>query len=361
METAKYSIVIPIYNEEESFPDLVRRLTEVMDLLDGPTEVVLVDDGSKDASYQLMLQANTEDARFKVLQLSRNFGHQLAITAGMDAASGQAVIIMDADLQDPPQVILEMAAKWQEGYEVVYAVRERREGETRFKRASASLFYKLLHRIAEIDQQVDVGDFRLVDRKALDAFLSMRESNRYVRGMFSWIGFRQVAVPYTRASRHAGTSKYPLRKMIGLAANGVLSFSTAPLRFAIGAGVIMAVASVGYGLLAIALKLAGLPYVPGYASLLVTITFLSGIQLMVIGMVGQYVARVYDEARGRPLYLIREAKGFTSRDAGDSEGSSSRASEAGSRTARTENGRPAPPDGDSQPAHRERIPGLPKA
>jgi polyisoprenyl-phosphate glycosyltransferase len=273
-----------------------------------------------------------------VLQLSRNFGHQVAITAGMDAASGQAVIIMDADLQDPPQVILEMAAKWQEGYEVVYAVRAHREGETRFKKASASLFYKLLRRMAETDQPVDTGDFRLVDRKALDAFLSMRESNRYVRGMFSWIGFRQVAVPYTRASRHAGKSKYPLRKMIGLAANGVLGFSTAPLRFAIGAGLIMAIASVGYGLLAIALKLAGLPYVPGYASLLVTITFLSGVQLVVIGMVGQYVARVYDEAKGRPLYLIREAKGFTSRGEG--------------------NGRPA---GESQRTHRERIPGMPSA
>jgi dolichol-phosphate mannosyltransferase len=352
METAKYSIVIPIYNEEESFPDLVKRLTEVMELLDGPAEVVLVDDGSKDASYQLMLMANAEDARFKALQLSRNFGHQVAITAGMDAASGKAVIIMDADLQDPPQVILELAAKWQEGYEVVYAVRAQREGETKFKRFSASLFYKVLHRMAEIDQPVDVGDFRLVDRKALDAFLSMRESNRYVRGMFSWIGFRQVAVPYTRASRKAGTSKYPLRKMIGLAANGVLSFSTAPLRFAIGAGVIMAVASVGYGLLAIALKLAGLPYVPGYASLLVTITFLSGVQLMVIGMVGQYVARVYDEARGRPLYLIREAKGFTSRD---EEGAGAPPAQAN-----RENGRPAP-DGDGQHAHRERLPGLPKA
>ncbi len=344
METPRYSIVIPVYNEEETFPDLVKRLHEVLDLLDGPAEVVLVDDGSKDSSYQLMLQANQADPRFKVLQLSRNFGHQVAITAGMDAATGQAVIIMDADLQDPPQVILEMAAKWQEGYEVVNAVRQHREGETRFKKASASLYYKLLRRMAEVDQPVDVGDFRLVDRKALDAFLSMRESNRYVRGMFSWIGFRQAAVPYTRASRHAGASKYPLRKMIGLAANGMLGFSTAPLRFAIGAGLIMAVASVGYGLLAIALKLAGLPYVPGYASLLVTITFLSGVQLMVIGMVGQYVARVYDEAKGRPLYLVREAKGFGSHDEPRSDGSRSQV-----------NG------GNGQRAHRERIPGMPSA
>jgi dolichol-phosphate mannosyltransferase len=310
MDTVKYSIVVPIYNEEESFPDLVGRLREVMGRLDGPAEVVLVDDGSRDASYQLMGAVNREDSRFKLVQLSRNFGHQVAITAGMDAASGQAVIVMDADLQDPPEVILEMAARWQEGYEVVYAVRERREGETLFKKTTATLFYSLLRRLADIEQPVDVGDFRLVDRKALDAFLRMRESNRYVRGMFSWIGFRQVAVPYTRVSRQAGRSKYPLRKMIGLASDGVVGFSTAPLRFAMMAGLLMAIASVGYGVVAIALKLAGLPYVPGYASLLVTITFLSGVQLIVIGMVGQYVARIYDEARGRPLYLVRETRGL---------------------------------------------------
>lgn len=313
METPKYSIVVPVYNEEESFPALIKRLREVMDLLDGPAEVVLVDDGSQDSSYQLMTEANRQDSRVKILQLSRNFGHQVAITAGMDAASGQAVIVMDADLQDPPHVILEMAGKWQEGYEVVYAVRERREGETLFKKTTATLFYALLRRMAEIEQPVDVGDFRLVDRKALDAFLQMREGNRYVRGMFSWIGFRQVAVPYTRASRHAGRTKYPLRKMLRFASDGIIGFSTAPLRLALTAGVLLAIAAVGYGVVAIALKLAGLPYVPGYASLLVTITFLSGVQLIVIGMVGQYVARIYDEARGRPLYLVREARGFTAR------------------------------------------------
>ncbi len=310
METAKYSIVIPLYNEEESFPYLVKQLREVMDQLDGPAEVIMVDDGSRDSTYQLMLEANGEDQRFKVLQLSRNFGHQVAITAGMDAACGQAVVVMDADLQDPPQVILEMAAKWQEGYEVVYAVREQREGETVFKKTTATLFYNLLRRMADIEQPVDVGDFRLVDRKALDAFLQMRESNRYVRGMFSWIGFRQTAVPYTRASRHAGDSKYPLRKMLRFASDGIIGFSTAPLRLVIGAGLLLAILSVGYGVLAISLKLAGLPYVPGYASLLVTITFLSGVQLAVIGMVGQYVARIYDEARARPLYLVRDARGF---------------------------------------------------
>ncbi len=310
MDGIKYSIVIPIFNEEESFGALVGRLGEVLDRLDGPAEVVLVDDGSRDGSYQLMVAANERDPRFKVVQLSRNFGHQIAITAGMDVAAGQAVIVMDADLQDPPEVILEMAARWQEGFEVVYAVRERRDGETLFKRKTATLFYGIQRRLAEIEQPVEVGDFRLVDRRALDAFLLMRERNRYVRGMFSWVGFRQTAVPYARASREAGESKYPLRKMLRLAFDGFVGFSTAPLKLALGLGLLMAGASVLYGLVAIAIKLADPSLVPGYASLLVTITFLAGVQLIVIGMVGQYVARIYDEVRARPLYLVREARGF---------------------------------------------------
>lgn len=310
MRQPEYSIVVPVYDEEESLPDLIKRLHEVMDRLDGPAEVVLVDDGSTDSSYQLMIAANLEDARFRILQLSRNFGHQAAITAGMDATSGQAVVVIDADLQDPPELILQMARRWREGYEVVYAQRLQREGERLFKRTSARLFYKVLRRLADVDQTVAVGDFRLIDRKALDAFLSMRESNRYVRGMFSWIGFRQVGVPYSRAPRRAGRSKYPLRKMVRLATDGLVGFSTAPLRFVIGIGLAMAIASLCYGLVAVALKLAGLHDVPGYASLLVTITFLSGIQLIVMGVVGQYLARVYEEVRGRPLYLVREARGF---------------------------------------------------
>jgi glycosyltransferase involved in cell wall biosynthesis len=313
METVKYSIVVPVYNEAESLAELVTRLREVMAELDGPAEVVLVDDGSTDASYQLMAAAHREDPRFKIVQLSRNFGHQLAITAGMDMACGDAVIVIDADLQDPPQVILEMTKKWQQGFEVVYAIRQHRDGETRFKTSTATMFYNLLRKMADIDTPANVGDFRLVDRKALDAFLQMREHNRYVRGMFSWVGFRQAGVPYHREPRRAGASKYPLGKMIKFAADGIVGFSTAPLRFALMTGFAMAALSVAYGVVAIALKLAGLPFVPGYASLLVTITFLSGVQLMVMGMVGQYVARVYDEARGRPLYLVRDARGFGSR------------------------------------------------
>jgi polyisoprenyl-phosphate glycosyltransferase len=310
MESVKYSIVIPLYDEEGIIPLLVERLQQIMSELDGPAEVVMVDDGSKDATYQLVRAASVKDPRFKLIQFSRNFGHQVAITAGMDAASGEAVIIMDADLQDPPYVILQMIEKWKEGNEIVYGLRQHREGERLFKTATASMFYGLLHRIAEVDTPVDVGDFRLVDRKALDAFLQMRENNRYVRGMFSWVGFRQAAVPYTREERAVGTTHYTLRKMVKLASNGIMGFSTAPLRLALGAGVFLAIAAVIYGLVAIALKLAGVSLVPGYASLLFVITFLSGIQLIVMGMVGLYVGRIYDEAKGRPLYVVRESTGF---------------------------------------------------
>src|SRR3984885_5210946 len=274
MDSVKYSIVIPLYNEESGFTVLVERLQEIRAKFDGPAEVVMVDDGSRDGTYQLALAASVRDPRFKLIQFSRNFGHQVAITAGMDAASGDAVIIMDADLQDPPYVILQMIEKWREGYEVVYGLRKQREGEGLFKTMTASAFYGLLHRIADIDTAVDVGDFRLVDRKALNAFLQMRESNRYVRGMFSWVGFRQAAVPYVREERQAGATHYTLRKMLMLASNGILGFSTAPLRLALGTGVFLAFAAVIYGLVAISLKLAGVALVPGYASLLAAITFL---------------------------------------------------------------------------------------
>jgi dolichol-phosphate mannosyltransferase len=310
MQAVKYSIVIPLYDEEGILPLLVERMQEIMGSLDGPAEVVMVDDGSKDRTYALAQAAALADPRFKLIQFSRNFGHQVAITAGMDAAAGDAVIIMDADLQDPPSVILEMAEKWQEGYEIVYGLRKHRDGERLFKTATASMFYGLLHRIADVDTPVDVGDFRLVDRKALDAFLQMRENNRYVRGMFSWVGFRQAAVPYNREERAVGTTHYTLGKMVRLASNGIMGFSTAPLRLALGTGVFLAFAALIYGAVAIGLKLAGTSLVPGYTSLLFAITFFSGIQLIVMGMVGLYVGRIYDEAKGRPLYVVRETRGF---------------------------------------------------
>jgi dolichol-phosphate mannosyltransferase len=306
----KYSLVLPIYNEEETIPELVRRLGQVIDQLDGDAEVILVDDGSSDASYETMVAAREIDPRFKLLRLSRNFGHQIAVTAGLDVASGDAVIVMDSDLQDPPEVALELAARWRDGYEVVYAVREERHGESRFKEATAAGFYRLFKRMSDIDVPLDVGDFRLVDRRALDAFRSMRESNRYVRGMFSWIGFRQVGVPFTREERFAGETKYPLRKMIKFATDGIVSFSSYPLRLALKLGFLVSAFSFVLGLVFLVSQLAGLYSVPGLASIAVFVAFLGGIQLLLLGIMGEYIARIHDEVKGRPLYLVSETQGL---------------------------------------------------
>ena len=306
----EYSLVVPIFNEEETLSELARRLTLLLDALDGPAEVVLVDDGSGDRSYELMVAARETDPRFKVLRLSRNFGHQIAITAGMDVAAGNAVIVMDADLQDPPEVVLEMAARWREGFDVIYGVREERPGETRFKKATASAFYRLLRRISNIDVPLDVGDFRLVDRRALEAFKSMRETNRYVRGMFSWIGFRQIGVTFQRDERFAGDTKYPLTKMLKFATDGVVSFSAAPLRLALNLGFAVSALSFAFGVVALISKLAGLYSIPGLASIAVLVAFLGGIQLLVLGLMGEYIARIHDEVKDRPLYLVRDTHGF---------------------------------------------------
>jgi glycosyltransferase involved in cell wall biosynthesis len=306
----EYSLVVPIFNEEETLSELARRLTLLLDALDGPAEVVLVDDGSSDRSYDLMVSARETDPRFKVLRLSRNFGHQIAITAGMDAAAGNAVIVMDADLQDPPEVVLEMAARWREGFDVIYGVREGRPGDTRFKKATASAFYRFLRRVSNIDVPLDVGDFRLVDRRALEAFKSMRETNRYVRGMFSWIGFRQVGVTFQRDERFAGDTKYPLTKMLKFATDGVVSFSAAPLRLALNLGFAVSALSFALGVLAVILKLAGFYSIPGLASIAVFVAFLGGIQLLVLGLMGEYIARIHDEVKDRPLYLVRDTHGL---------------------------------------------------
>jgi len=306
----EYSLVVPIFNEEETLSELVRRLTLLLDTLDAPAEVVLVDDGSSDGSYELMVASRKTDPRFKVLRLSRNFGHQIAITAGMDVAAGNAVIVMDADLQDPPEVVLEMAARWREGFDVIYGVREERAGDTRFKKATASAFYRFLRRISNIDVPLDVGDFRLVDRRALEAFKSMRETNRYVRGMFSWIGFRQVGVTFQRDERFAGDTKYPLTKMLKFATDGVVSFSAAPLRLALNLGFAVSALSFAFGVLALIFKLAGLYSIPGLASIAVFVAFLGGIQLLVLGLMGEYIARIHDEVKDRPLYLVRDTHGL---------------------------------------------------
>ena len=280
----EYSLVVPIYNEAETIPELVRRLTDLMGKLDGDAEVILVDDGSCDGSYELMSAARDADPRFKLLRLSRNFGHQIAVTAGLDVAAGNAVIVMDADLQDPPEVALELAARWRDGYEVVYAVREGREGDTAFKRATASLFYRVFRRMSDVDVPLDVGDFRLVDRRAVDAFRSMRESNRYVRGMFSWIGYRQVGVPFRRDERYAGETKYPLRKMLRFATDGIVSFSAYLLRLALNLGFIVSALSFLMGVVFLMSKLVGFYSVPGLASIAVFVAFLGGIQLQLIGI-----------------------------------------------------------------------------
>ncbi len=307
-----YSFVVPILDEAECLPELVKRLDELMDRLDGPAEVLLVDDGSRDRSYELMLEACYRDTRFKAIRLSRNFGHQVAITAGLDCAGGKAVVVMDADLQDPPEVVLEMVSQWKAGYEIVHTVRQEREGESAFKRGTAALFYRILRRLTDVDVPADAGDFRLIDRKAVEAFKQMRESNRYVRGMFGWIGFKQCSVHYVRPPRFAGKSKYPLRKMMKFALDGVISFSSVPLRIALQIGFALSALSIAAGISAIVLKLTGTFEVPGWTSLVVGITFIGGVQLLTLGIMGEYVSRIQDEVKGRPLYFVRDTAGFPS-------------------------------------------------
>jgi dolichol-phosphate mannosyltransferase len=305
-----YSLVVPAFNEEGVIETLAARLGEVMDALDGEAEAILVDDGSGDRTHELMVEATQRDPRIRVVRLSRNFGHQLALTAGVDVARGDAVIVLDADLQDPPEVILELAQRWREGYDVVYAVRDAREGETRFKRATASAFYRAFNRISDVKVPVDAGDFRLVDRSALDVFSRMRESSRFVRGMFSWIGLRQTGVHYTRHERLTGETKYPLRKMLRFASTGVISFSAAPLRAALNLGFLVSVIAFGLGIWSLIVKVFGFYNVPGWTSIVVVTTFIGGIQLIVLGVIGEYVGRIYDEVKHRPLYLVRERHGL---------------------------------------------------
>jgi polyisoprenyl-phosphate glycosyltransferase len=305
-----YSLVIPSYNEEGVMPELAARLGEVMDALDGDAEAILVDDGSRDRTHELMLEAAEKDPRIRVVRLSRNFGHQIALTAGVDLAAGDAVIVMDADLQDPPEVVLELAKRWREGYDVVYAVREEREGETRFKRSTAAWFYRGFNRISKVQVPVDVGDFRLVDRRALDVFNQMRESNRFVRGMFSWIGLRQTGVTYTRQERVAGETKYPLRKMLRFATTGVISFSSAPLRAALNLGFFVSAVAFGLAVWSIIVKVTDLYDVPGWTSIVVVTTMLGGVQLIILGVIGEYIGDIHDEVKRRPLYVIGELENF---------------------------------------------------
>jgi dolichol-phosphate mannosyltransferase len=315
MSSVRYSLVIPIYNEEETLEALHQALIKTLNQLDGTSEVVFVNDGSRDSSLIKLRLINEHDDRFKVVNLSRNFGHQIAVTAGLDYASGDAVVIMDADLQDPPEVIFQLIEKWKEGYEVVYAVRAQREGESIFKRATAAMFYKFLKYISQIDAPVNVGDFRLVDKKVIAAFRRFSEHNRYVRGMFSWMGFKQIGVEYVRKGRFAGETKYPLKKMIKFAWDGVLSFSDAPLKLALRMGFGLSGLSALTGLVAISAKLLGHKYIAdGWTSLIVVISFLGGVQLIMLGLMGLYISRIHDEVRGRPVYLISNTFGISEDD-----------------------------------------------
>jgi polyisoprenyl-phosphate glycosyltransferase len=310
-EPVRYSFVIPAWNEEDVLGELYGRLAPVADGLDGPSELIFVDDGSTDGTFDLLRSFRERDPRCKIVRFSRNFGHQAAITAGLDFAQGDATIILDADLQDPPELVPALIARWQEGYEVVFGVRERREGEGLLHRVVTRAFYRFMKRSSEIDLPIGAGDFRLLDRRALEALRGMRERRRYVRGMVSWVGFRQVGVSYERPARHAGVGKYSLVRYARLAFDGLTSFSDAPLRIALGCGFAVALASLGFGIAAILLKLAGTVTVPGWASLVLVLSFLGGIQLVVLAAVGIYVAGIFDEVKQRPLYVVRESHGLS--------------------------------------------------
>ena len=305
-----YSLVVPAYNEEAVVSELVVRLGQLMDALDADAEAILVDDGSRDRTYELMVEATAGDPRFRLVRLSRNFGHQIALTAGVDLAAGEAVVVMDADLQHPPEVVLELAKRWREGYDVVYGVRDERTGETRFKRYTADLFYRGFNRISEVPVPVDVGDFRLVDRRVLNVFLQMRESNRFVRGMFSWIGLEQIGVSYQGSELFAGESKYPLQRMLRFAVAGVISFSSAPLRAALKLGFAVSILTFAFGVWSIVVKLSGLYEVPGWTSIVVVVTLIGGVQLIVLGVIGEYIASIHDEVKRRPLYVIGDLENF---------------------------------------------------
>jgi dolichol-phosphate mannosyltransferase len=303
----KYSIIAPIFNEKENLPELHRRITEVLDSTNEPWELILVDDGSNDGSTEIIRELAKKDPHVRPVIFARNFGHQVAVTAGLDYSRGDAVVIIDADLQDPPELILEMAKKWKEGNEVVFAVRAEREGESWFKLWTASLFYRIIYRITDVKIPLDTGDFRLMDRKVVQVMNQMRERHRFLRGMSAWVGFKQVGVEYKRAARVAGETKYPFRKMFRLAINAVTGFSYFPLQVATYFGF----ASAGFAILVIPiviyLRITGSQAFFGQASTLIAVLFLGGVQLISLGVLGEYIGRLYDEAKGRPLYIVREA------------------------------------------------------
>ncbi len=306
----QYSIVIPVFNEEAVLPVLLRRIDALLDGLDAPAEAIFVDDGSTDCSSIVLEAKAKDDPRYRFIRLSRNFGHEMATTAGMDAASGEAIVVMDADLQDPPEVVAEMIARWKQGYDIVHARRLSRDGESRFKRVTASMFYRLLDWLSSVDIPSDVGDFRLIDRKVLDAFRGMPEQDRFVRGMFAWLGFRQAEVTFHRPPRAAGETKYPVWKLAGLAVSGVLGFSDAPLRLVIWVGLTVSCLAVIFGMYVIGAWFTHSHVLAGWSSTIVVISFLCGINMLMTGIIGLYIGRIHAEVKRRPLYVVDKRTGF---------------------------------------------------
>ena len=298
------SAVIPVFNEAAGVAELRRRLGAALDALSLPYEILFVNDGSSDNSPALLDHMAGHHTSVRVIHLSRNFGHQAALAAGLDYAQGHAVVVLDADLQDPPELIPQLVAKWREGYQVVYAQRLDRRGDPPTKRMFAWAYYRMLRRLADIKLPVDAGDFCLLDRQVVDLLIRMPERNRYIRGLRAWVGFRQTAVPFERAKRHVGEVKYTFRKSLGLALNGIFSLSTAPLRAATWLGLAISAGSFILAIWAIYQKLSGHFTVPGWASTVVIVLFLGGVQLLTIGVIGEYLGRVYDEVKQRPLYVI---------------------------------------------------------
>ena len=301
----RYSIVAPVYNEEGNIQPLYERISAVMNSTGEPWELVVVNDGSRDGSLTQIESYAARDPRVKIVNFARNFGHQTAVTAGIDYAAGEAVILIDADLQDPPELILEMIERWKAGYEVVYAVREQRKGESWFKLLSAKIFYRVIYRITDVEIPVDTGDFRLMDRKVVDVLKQMREHNRFIRGMTSWVGFKQTPVSYVREERHWGVTKYPFKKMIGFALDAITGFSYFPLQIMVYVAAVLGfLALLAIPIVAILRLAVGPDFFGGQATTIILLLLLSSFQLFFLFILGQYVARIYDEVRGRPLYVV---------------------------------------------------------
>ena len=309
-----YTVIVPVFNEKDCLDELYHRVCKVMDQTKDSWELILVDDGSTDGSTEIIRNFAKDDTRVRPVIFARNYGHQIAVTAGMDYSSGDAVAVIDADLQDPPEVILDLIAKWKEGYQVVYAVRAEREGETKFKLITASLFYRLIYKITDVKIPMDTGDFRLLDRKVVEVMNSMRERQRFLRGMSAWVGFRQAGVPYKRAARYAGSTKYPFKKMLKLAMTAITSFSYFPLQMATWVGIFLSAVSFLLLVVMIILRIAQSDFLTGQAATLIAIIFLGGIQLICLGILGEYIGRIYDEVKGRPLYTTIEAPSIKTKD-----------------------------------------------